>query len=137
MKSVLVATLLLVSWPPAWTPEGKQIIESVAHEERIGSFTVTARYDVYDDGTVVTVLSHGNISRPIIVLLPSAERCDPYWADIGVLKKDGFRFRPPPEWDAPTWEWTSSRLPECTLEMTSCVPHMSDGGNRASGAYHR
>ncbi len=119
MKTALIATLLLVTWPPNWTPNGRQIIESVAYQEKIGSFTITARYDVYNDGTVVTILSHEDISRPIIVLLPTTNRCDSYWADVGVLEKDGVRFRPPPEWDAPAWEWTSSRLPECLLEMTS------------------
>lgn len=119
VKTALIATLLLVTWPPNWTPDGRQIIESVAHQEKIGSFTITARYVVYNDGTVVTILSHQDISRPIIILLPTTDRCDSYWADVGVLEKDGVRFRPPPEWDAPAWEWTSSRLPECLLEMTS------------------
>jgi hypothetical protein len=119
MKTALIAILLLVTWPPNWTPNGRQIIESVAYQEKIGSFAITARYDVYNDGTVVTMLSHEDISRPIIVLLPTTNRCDSYWADVGVLEKDGVRFRPPPEWDAPAWEWTSSRLPECLLEMTS------------------
>ena len=74
MKTALIATLLLVTWPPNWTPNGRQIIESVAYREKIGSFTITARYDVYNDGTVVTILSHEDISRPIIVLLPTTNR---------------------------------------------------------------
>ena len=119
MQTALVAALLLVAWPPNWAPDGKQIVESVAHQEKIGSFAVTARYDVYNDGTVVTVLSHKNISRPIIILLPSTGRCESYWADVGVLEKDGIRFRPPPEWDPPTWKWTGSKLPECLSERIS------------------
>lgn len=119
MKTALVAALLLIGWPPNWSPDGKQIVESVAHQEKIGSFAVTARYDVYNDGTVVTVLSHEDISRPIIVMLPSANRCESYWADVGVLERDGVRFRPPPKWDPPTWKWTGSKLPECLLDMTN------------------
>jgi len=119
MKTALIAALLLVNWPPNWVPDGKQIVESVARQEQIGSFAVTARYHVYDDGTVVTVLFYQDIARPIIVLPPSTDRCQWYWADVGVLEKDGVRFRPPPEWDPPAWEWTSSRLPECRLKMTS------------------
>ncbi len=64
MAAALMATLLLVAWPPTWTPDGKQIIESLTHRERIGSYNVTARYQVYDDGAVVIVLSHADISRP-------------------------------------------------------------------------
>lgn len=113
MTATLVATLILVTWPPTWTPDGKQIVESLAQQKAILSYTVTARYDVYNDGAVVIILSHEEISRPVAVLLPSIIRCDPYWADMGVLQTDGVRFRPPPEWDAPSWEWTRSKLPEC------------------------
>lgn len=118
MKTALVAALVLVSWPPNWVPDGKQIVESVARQENIGGFAVTANYHVYNDGTVVTVLSHKDISRPIIVLLPSTDRCESYWADVGVLEEAGVRFRPPPEWDPPMWEWTRSTVPECLLKLT-------------------
>ncbi len=113
MAAVLMATLLLVAWPPTWTPDGKQIIESLTHRERIGSYNVTARYQVYDDGAVVIVLSHADISRPIVVLPPLTKPCDPYWADLGVLEKDGIRLRPPPEWDVPSWKRTRIDVPEC------------------------
>ena len=113
MKAVLLASLLLVTWPPNWTPNEKQIVESMTHREKIGSYNVTARYNLYNDGTVVLVLSYQDISRPIIIVHPSANQCDPFWADIGVLQSDGLAFRPPPDWGTPSWEWTKSKLTEC------------------------
>lgn len=113
MTSALVATLLLVTWPPTWTPDDKQIVQSFSQPRPIARYTVTAKTDVYNDGAVVITLSHKDVSRPIVVLRPSTTRCDPYYADMGVFQEGGVRFRPPPEWDAPSWKWTIRKSPEC------------------------
>ncbi len=115
MAAALMATLLLLTWPPTWTPDGKQVVESQTHPEQIGSYTVIAKRDVYNDGAVVIVLSHADTSRPIVVLPPLTKPCDPYWADLGVLEKDEVRFRPPPKWDAPSWQWMMSKSQECQV----------------------